>query len=744
VILSPGKIWSEPGDNGISRASFPFVLVNEWSQNTHNGLATFLYDDTRVSSLRFQITQETSADRPYQFDAWGQTPMEYTPGPVENQEELAAQFAEELARQVPIRPWAHLEEIVAPQLLNRFTDHLAPEGISAAGLVVDGVLYLHPPMTRYGEYPYPRHMRHGVYSVTKSMGAAIAMLRLAQKYGDEVFDLRIADYVAVTADHDGWNGVTFGDALNMATGVGETLPQPDNPNFAGDESEPRFSEFIRARSAQDKLATAFSYPNYPWGPGEVARYNSINTFVLSAAMDSFLKSQESPDAHLWDMVSEEVYEPIGVLHLPTMHTVEPDGSRGIPLLFMGLYPTVDDVAKITLLLQDGGWHGGEQLLSAAKLEEALYQHGLVGLPTGYKFTGGDWAYHLSFHSVAYRTRDGRYFQVPFMSGLGGNTVVVAPNGISGFVFTDAYIAEPYIMTQVIEAIRPFPGEGVEVGQFMLMPKGIHALPETRQLLLVFDRVLLVWVILTAAALAFLIYDQVRGTPATWAMRLVWLVAVVFLGPLGLLAYVLSHQQPGRAPDPRAAMTNWRRALGATLYSVAGYAVAMVLVHVILNVFPSVGNGPLGLAIVYGLPFVIGLLMFRAPLVASLMSGRYWVAVRRSLLAEVISVNLGLAGAIPMLLILNSRYPLILGPASPPTFGLFSLAAIASVVIIYPFNAWMVRRGFSVWPIRVVVGRAFAQEKDSMAMPSLRNAWGALLLSFVLLIASLGLTMLSLS
>ena len=72
-------------------------------------------------------------------------------------------------------------------------------------------------------------------------------------------------------------------------------------------------------------------------------------------------------------------------------------------------------------------------------------------------------------------------------------------------------------------------------------------------------------------------------------------------------------------------------------------------------FPSVGNGPLGLATMYGLPFIIGLLAFRAPLLASLMSVRYWVAVGRSLIVEVISVNLMLAGAIPMLLIPNSRY-----------------------------------------------------------------------------------------
>jgi hypothetical protein len=32
-------------------------------------------------------------------------------------------------------------------------------------------------------------MRHGVFSVTKSLGAALALLRLAQKYGDAVPDV---------------------------------------------------------------------------------------------------------------------------------------------------------------------------------------------------------------------------------------------------------------------------------------------------------------------------------------------------------------------------------------------------------------------------------------------------------------------------------------------------------------------------------------------------------------------------
>ena len=60
VIVQPGRVWSQPDDGGWSRAGFPFALVNSIEGETHNGLATFLYKDGRVSNLRFQIVQQTA------------------------------------------------------------------------------------------------------------------------------------------------------------------------------------------------------------------------------------------------------------------------------------------------------------------------------------------------------------------------------------------------------------------------------------------------------------------------------------------------------------------------------------------------------------------------------------------------------------------------------------------------------------------------------------------------------------
>ncbi len=451
LLLSPGRVWSEPGDGGMSRASFPFALVNPMNNATLNGLATFLFDDTRVSALRVQVVQETV---PWaKVDLWGQIAMTYAPGPVADEAALRAAFAEELRRQTPIRPWSALG---AAPALAAFDGDAAPADISANGLVVDGILYVRGCHTRYGPFPYCRDMRHGVFSVTKSAAGAVALLRLAQKYGDAVLGEKLVDYLPAGGAHASWNGVTFADALGMSTGIGDEGRERDGSIYA-DENRPKMIRWVvQRKTAKEKLEGALDYGKYSWGPGEVLRYNSTQTFVLAAALDAYLKRRESPNAHLWDLVRNEVFRPIGIAHAPKMHTLEADGSRGVPLLAYGLYLTVDDVAKLATLLQSGGRHDGVQLLSAPKLAEALYRMSPgVGLPTGVRNRFGEGRYHLSFWAIPYRTSAGCFFQIPYMAGLGGNLVALLPNGVSVFRFADAGNFDLDAMVVVGESIRPF-------------------------------------------------------------------------------------------------------------------------------------------------------------------------------------------------------------------------------------------------------------------------------------------------
>jgi hypothetical protein len=165
IILAPGRIWSEPGDNGYSRASFPFTLINSKSNYglTHNGIATFLFDDKNVSALRFQIVQEAAPEE--KFDAWGQADMKYLPSSFPDQIALTQKFINEFAHQTPIRSWTKLEQTYDPNALDIIDDTSNRENITLSNLIIDDVVYARACRTRWGDYPYccalPRSMEMG-------------------------------------------------------------------------------------------------------------------------------------------------------------------------------------------------------------------------------------------------------------------------------------------------------------------------------------------------------------------------------------------------------------------------------------------------------------------------------------------------------------------------------------------------------------------------------------------------------
>lgn len=449
VILSRGWAWSEPADGGLSRASFPFVVVNDNNNFTHNAIATFVYDDTRVSSLAVQIVQETA--RWAKLDYADRLPMTYAPGSITDEAAQRAELAAAVAGEVPMRPWSALGNAPA---LAAFDGDTRTDDVSASGLVMDGVLYVRGCNTRYGPFPYCGQMRHGVFSVTKSLGAAVALLRLAQKYGDGVFDAELTDYLPAGA-HAGWNKVTFAQTLGMATAIGDEKPVREPNDLFADENRPKMFQFMGKRTAREKLDLALSYRHYPWNPGEVLRYNSTQTFVLAWAMDAYVKRREGAQANLWDMMRREVFRPIGILDTPLMRTHETNGAPGLPVLGYGMYLTVDDVAKLAGLLQAGGRHAGVQILSPTRLADALYQKDAgAGLPTGGINQFGEGRYHLSFWSIPYRAPAGCTVRVPFMLGYGGNAVMLLPNGISTFRFSDGGNLDVDSMVLAGEALRP--------------------------------------------------------------------------------------------------------------------------------------------------------------------------------------------------------------------------------------------------------------------------------------------------
>ena len=67
---------------------------------------------------------------------------------------------------------------------------------------------------------------------------------------------------------------------------------------------------------------------------------------------------------------------------------------------------------------------------------------------------------MSFWSHPIKTEDGKYFQIPVMSGAGGNRVVLAPNGVSSFIFTGAGEKNFLSFVQATATIKSIPYEGM--------------------------------------------------------------------------------------------------------------------------------------------------------------------------------------------------------------------------------------------------------------------------------------------
>jgi CubicO group peptidase (beta-lactamase class C family) len=306
--------------------------------------------------------------------------------------------------------------------------------MTAYGLVINGINYVSGCQTRYGEYAYCEEMRLPSYSTAKSAFAAIALMRLGQKYGTNVYNLLIKDYVPEAALAAGdWSAVSLRNALDMSTG---NFAQE---GFELDEYSATMISFLdESETYADKTRFAFLFPAQR-APGQVWVYHTSDTFIATRAMNNYLVKQEGNGADIFNFVRDEVYQPLG-LSLGALTTLRTNNSpTGEPLGGYGLFWSRDDIAKIALLLNDQAGHiNGKQVLEpgllAASLQQDPSDRGLntTGVPI-FKYRNGFWAKQWT---PAENRRYSCSFWTPFMSGYGGITVVLMPNGSSYYYFSD--------------------------------------------------------------------------------------------------------------------------------------------------------------------------------------------------------------------------------------------------------------------------------------------------------------------
>ncbi len=427
-IVGPGRAWSETTDSGWSRASFPFALVQRNSNCTHNGVLTFLFNNTAVSNVRYQITQETCVY--YQVNMWGQLSATYAPGAVANSLTLRNNHATEVSNRMPTKPIAALAIDYPSSGINTSVFGAGTaQTVTSYGVYYNGVNYIGSCTTRYGSYAYCDNMRTPSYSTAKTAFTSVALMRLAQKYGAGVNSLLIKDYVPEYTQGGTWTNTTFGNMIDMASGNYRVA------GFESDEGGTYESNFFLAEDYASKMTAAF---NFPWKvqPGTVWIYHSHDTFLLARAMNNYLVAQGG-GSDIFNMVRDEVYTPIN-LSAGAKTTLRTDNSAsGAPFGGYGLFWTQDDLAKVAKLINnDSGAVNGTQILDSSILANGMQKN---SADRGFD-TSINYMYNNSFWAYNYTTADNAAYTcspwVPFMSGYGGITVAMAPNGATYYITSD--------------------------------------------------------------------------------------------------------------------------------------------------------------------------------------------------------------------------------------------------------------------------------------------------------------------
>ncbi|MBV8237796.1 MAG: multicopper oxidase domain-containing protein [Sphingomonas sp.] len=228
-----------------------------------------------------------------------------------------------------------------------------------------------------------------------------------------------------------------------------------------------------------------------------------------------------------------------------------------------------------------------------------------------------------------------------------------------------------------------------------------------------DYFLLVWFVLAAASTLYVAIDQFRNNPEPVVMKWGFILVTLYMGPLGLLLYVLADKEP--RPGEHEAFTRplWKQSVGSTIHCVAGDATGIIIAAVITAMLGL----PMWIDLIveYIAGFTFGLFVFQSLFMKSMMGGSYWDNVRKSFMPEFMSMNFMMAGMAPvMTFLMMGRDMRAMEPTELLFWGVMSIGVIVGFAFAYPANVWLVAR-------RLKHGLMTVREKPGDAAVEARSA-----------------------
>ena len=201
-----------------------------------------------------------------------------------------------------------------------------------------------------------------------------------------------------------------------------------------------------------------------------------------------------------------------------------------------------------------------------------------------------------------------------------------------------------------------------------------------------DGVMLLWFVLTAAALLFVAID-IRSTPESPVLKWGFILVTAYTGVIGAFLYVFGCREPLPGLHERYTAARWRQTLGSTMHCVAGDGIG-ILVGAVLSAVLVLPR-PAETAVEYVLGFGFGWTIFQALFMRNQAGGSYRKAPIDTFVPELLSMNLLMAGMVPTAMILRRFIAGAENPATPAFWFVMSMALLVGFIVAYPMNWWLV-------------------------------------------------------
>jgi len=158
-----------------------------------------------------------------------------------------------------------------------------------------------------------------------------------------------------------------------------------------------------------------------------------------------------------------------------------------------------------------------------------------------------------------------------------------------------------------------------------------------------------WLVIAVLSAAYVAWDQFRGNPEPAVMKWGFVLVTLYMGPIGLLLYVMADKEPAPGTHEEFVKPLWKQGVGSTVHCVAGDATGIIVAAVITAMLGL--SMWVDLIVEYTAGFLFGLLIFQALFMRKMMGGSYLENVKRSFLPELISMNCMMAGMAPVMVYL---------------------------------------------------------------------------------------------